>query len=93
MNPRRPWEDNGSDQDELADTTELEDHPDSMWDLGDFDDDDDFDDAGRRRFPRWVIVIAVLLALALIIQLAWPLVMELLDRNQEPSGFPTPGPI
>ena len=93
MNPRRPWEDNGSDHDELADATEPEHNPDSRWDLGDFDDDDDFDDAGRRRFPLWMIVIAVLIALALVIQLGWPLVMDVLERNQEPSGFPTPGPI
>jgi hypothetical protein len=66
--------------------------PDPMWDLGDFD-DEEVDDAGRRGMPWWVIVIAVLIALALIIQLGWPLVMDLLDRGQDNGGFPTPGPV
>lgn len=66
--------------------------PDPMWDLGDFD-DEAVDDAGRRRVPLWVIVIAILIALALILQLAWPLVADLLDRGGDPNGFPTPGVV
>ncbi len=66
--------------------------PDPMWDVDDLD-GDAFDDAGRRRIPWWVIAIAVLIALALVIQLAWPLVADLLDWNDDPGGFPTPGPI
>jgi hypothetical protein len=65
---------------------------DPPWDLGDLD-DDGFDDAGRRRVPLWVIVIAILIALALLIQLAWPLVMDLLDRGGDSGGFPTPGVV
>jgi hypothetical protein len=77
----------------MSDNGHRPDHdPDPVWDLGDFD-DDGFDDAGRRRVPIWVIVIAVLIALALIIQIAWPLVMDLLDRGGDPGGFPTPGPV
>ena len=65
---------------------------DPLWDLGDID-DERIDDAGRTRIPWWVIVIAILIALALIIQLAWPLVADLLDRGGDSGGFPTPGPI
>lgn len=68
------------------------DDPDPIWDLGDFD-DDHVDDAGRRRVPLWVIVLVVLIALALILQLAWPLVADLLDRGGDPGGFPTPGVV
>ena len=68
------------------------DEPDPIWDLGDFD-DDGFDDAGRRRVPLWVIVLVILVALALILQLAWPLVADLLDRGNDSSGFPTPGVV
>ena len=92
MNPRRPWEQEDPDHDELGDTPEPEHDPDPMWALEDFD-DDEFNDTERRRIPLWVIVVAVLIALALIIQLGWPLVMDFLDRNQDSSGFPTPGPI
>ena len=34
-----------------------------------------------------------LIALALLIQLGWPLVMDFIDRNQDSGGFPTPGPV
>lgn len=93
MNPRRPWEREGSGPDDTVDEQEYNpDRPDPMWDLGDVD-DDDFDDAGRRRVPLWVIVVAVLIVVALLVQLGWPLVMDLLDRGQDSEGFPTPGPI
>jgi phosphotransferase system glucose/maltose/N-acetylglucosamine-specific IIC component len=67
------------------------DDPDPIWDLGNFD--DEAVDAGRRRVPLWVIVIAILIALALILQLAWPLVADLLDRGGDSGGFPTPGVV
>ena len=41
----------------------------------------------RRRVPLWVIVLVILIALALILQLAWPLVADLLDRPHEPDEF------
>jgi hypothetical protein len=66
--------------------------PEAVWDLGELD-DESYDDAGRRRVPIWLIVVAVLIALALIIQLAWPLVADLLDRGRDGGGFPTPGPV
>jgi hypothetical protein len=66
--------------------------PDPMWDLEDLD-DEPLEPAGPRRIPWWVIVLAILVALALVIQLAWPLVMDLLDRGQDSPGFPTPGPV
>jgi hypothetical protein len=66
--------------------------PDPLWDLGDLD-DARVDDAGRRRVPWWVIVLVILIALALILQLAWPLVADLLDRGGDSGGFPTPGVI
>jgi len=90
MNPRRPWERDDAEVDEQEREYDP-DRPDPKWDLGDFD-DDSFDDAGRRRIPLWVIVIAVLIALALILQLAWPLVMDLIENDSD-SGFPTPGTI
>ncbi len=68
------------------------DDPDPIWDLGDID-DDGVDDAGRRRVPLWVIVLIILVALALILQLAWPLVADLLDRGNDSRGFPTPGVV
>jgi hypothetical protein len=68
------------------------DDPDPIWDFGDFA-DDRVDDAGRRRVPLWVIVLVILIALALILQLAWPLVADLLDRGSDPGGFPTPGVV
>lgn len=83
---------NQRDHDEPGDTPEPEHNPDPMWALEDID-DGSLDEPGQRSIPAWVIIIAVLIALALIIQLAWPLVMDLLDRGQEPSGFPTPGPV
>lgn len=89
MNPRRPWE-----RDTPDDIDEQEydpDRPDPKWDLEDMGEDHG-DYAGRRRVPMWVIIIAVLIALALIIQLAWPLVMDLIENDSD-SGFPTPGTI
>jgi hypothetical protein len=66
--------------------------PDPMWDLEDMDEEPN-GTPGTRRVPLWVIVIAVLIALALLIQLGWPLVMDFIDRNQDSGGFPTPGPV
>lgn len=89
MNPRRPWERDTSD-----DTDEQEydpDRPDPKWDLEDMG-EDSAGHAGRRRVPLWVIIIAVLIALALILQLAWPLVMDFIENDSD-SGFPTPGTI
>lgn len=63
--------------------------PDPRWALDDLGEDD----AGRRRIRLWVIAIAVLIVLALLIQLGWPLVMDLLDRERDTRGFPTPGVI
>ena len=94
MNPRRPWERQDDDlaPDAPDDDPYDPDEPDPVWALG-YVDDDRFDDAGRRRIPLWVIVIAVLIALALILQLAWPLVIDFLDRGNDNGGFPTPGTI
>lgn len=68
------------------------DRPDPVWALEDID-DDRYDAVGRRRIPRWVIVIVILMALALLLQLAWPMIADLLDRARDDSGFPTPGTI
>ncbi len=93
MNPRRPWERDETNPNGRTDEQPYDpDQPDPMWDLGGFDDDDDYDDAGRRRLRLWVIVVAVLIVLALLVQLGWPLVVELLENDSD-SGFPTPGTV
>jgi hypothetical protein len=90
MNPRRPWErdETSTDDEQPYDP----DRPDPIWDLGDVDDDDDYDDAGRRRLRLWVIIIAILIVLALLVQLGWPLVIDFLDSDSD-TGFPTPGTV
>lgn len=87
MNSRRRYEQEDEEVDPNHD-------PDPMWDLEDMGDDEEvFGTPGQRRVPLWVIIIAILIALALIFQLGWPLIMDFLDRNQDSGGFPTPGPI
>jgi hypothetical protein len=88
MNPRRQWE-----EDNAAESMDADHDPDPSWALEDLDDDSAFDNGGPRRLRLWVGVIAVLIVLALLIQLGWPLVMDLLDREQDSRGFPTPGVI
>ncbi|MDQ3525673.1 MAG: hypothetical protein M3451_11550 [Chloroflexota bacterium] len=90
MNPRRPWEreETSTDDEQPYDP----DRPDPIWDLSDPDGDDDFDDAGRRRLRLWVIVVAILIVLALLVQLGWPLVADFLDSDSD-TGFPTPGTV
>lgn len=77
---------------ELDETPGRDHDPDPMWALEDMG-EESFGAPGQRRVPIWVIVIAVLIALALIIQLGWPLIMDFIDRNQDSGGFPTPGPV
>lgn len=89
MNPRRPWE--RDEPDDIDEHGHDPDRPDPMWALEDMG-GDDTGHTGRRRIPWWVIVIALLIALALIIQLAWPLVLDLIENDSD-SGFPTPGTI
>lgn len=83
---------NGHRDDEYDEPGERDHDPDPMWALEDLD-DEPVGPTGPRRIPWWVILIAVLIALALILQLAWPLVMDLLDRGGQEGGFPTPGPV
>lgn len=89
MNPRRPWE---RDEPEPDDERSYDpDRPDPMWDLDDLG-ADDYDAAGRRWLRFWVVIVAILIVLALLIQLGWPLVMDFLEGDSD-SGFPTPGTV
>ncbi|HEV2128994.1 MAG TPA: hypothetical protein VGR22_10285 [Thermomicrobiales bacterium] len=79
--------------DPLGDTPEPEHDPDPKWALEDMGEDEEDDLGGGAQIPSWVIILAVLIALALLLQLGWPLVMDFLERNQDSPGFPTPGPV
>jgi hypothetical protein len=81
------------DHDRLGNTPDPEHDPDPNWALEDMGEEDDVDLGDGPRIPFWVIVIAVLIAVALLLQLGWPLVMDFLDRGQDSRGFPTPGPV
>ena len=69
--------------------------PDPKWALEDMGEDDEDDEpfAPRQGIPWWVVLVAVLIALALLAQLGWPLLADFLDRGNDSSGFPTPGPV
>lgn len=82
------------DHDELGNTTDPDHDPDPKWaleDMGEDDEDDPF--TPRPGIPWWVVLIAVLIAAALLLQLGWPLLMDFLDRGNDPGGFPAPGPV